>query len=171
MVILQEIARKRALGIPIDPDEDTYVDPFEKMKDVVSDDEDTSKKPDQVTWSYSQYMKALDREEVLNEVDENTFSSLMKQQQGEYIHTTTWFHFFFLFFPCMHLPYHFLFFFVFFSSSFFLFSFSFFCVRIYQTTAWFQCQMKQQLPVTLDWISGFQNVGLYFIGNILMWHE
>ena len=29
-----------------------------------------------VSWSYSKYMKAFDQEEVLNEVDESTFSSL-----------------------------------------------------------------------------------------------
>ena len=78
---LQEIAKKRAMGIPIDPDEESNegnTDPFERMANVSDDEDDGTKEA--VSWSYSQYIQAFDEEEVLNEVDEMTFSSLMSEE-------------------------------------------------------------------------------------------
>ena len=69
------------MGIPIDPDEESNegnTDPFERMANVSDDEDDGTKEA--VSWSYSQYIQAFDEEEVLNEVDEMTFSSLMSEE-------------------------------------------------------------------------------------------
>lgn len=45
---------------------------------MIVDDEDNGDKSEKqaVSWSYSQYMDAFDRENVLNHVDAQTFSTL-----------------------------------------------------------------------------------------------
>ena len=59
------------MGVPTDADGEDGFNPF-------TDDDAHAEKTDKssVSWSYSQYLNGLDKEEVLNQVDERTFSSL-----------------------------------------------------------------------------------------------
>ena len=76
------------MGLPLDglideEEADEYEDAF-KAGDAASDDgtiENMDNK-DNVTWSYSQYVQTLDKEDILNNVDEMTFSSLTLNSQG-----------------------------------------------------------------------------------------
>ena len=63
--------RRHAMGVPTDADGEDGFNPF-------TDDDAHAEKTDKssVSWSYSQYLNGLDKEEVLNQVDERTFSSL-----------------------------------------------------------------------------------------------
>ena len=88
LFFIQEIARKKAQGIRVTEDGDEVsdkgdggdeYDPF-----APNMDEFTMSDSKAVSWSYSKYMEALDGEEVLNEVDNNTFTDLSKIS-GEYI--------------------------------------------------------------------------------------
>lgn len=47
----------------------------EENFDPFAEGGDSSKTPSHLSWSYGQYMNALHREELLNEVDQSTFSS------------------------------------------------------------------------------------------------
>ena len=76
------MARRKALGLPTGEgggggDEEDDFDPFAKAQRVGSDDEaseDGAKGA--VSWSYGHYLKGLEKEEVLNSVDESTFATL-----------------------------------------------------------------------------------------------
>ncbi len=72
------------MGIPIEPGEedtsDVNADPFERYA-MISEDEE-AKKSEAMSWSYSQYMQALEEEEVLNDVDQNTFSSIISRPKS-----------------------------------------------------------------------------------------
>ena len=74
-VCLQEAARRAGM-------EDDEYDPFEKVargSDVDAMEDGTDK---HVSWSYSGYLNGLDQEEVLNNVDHETFSSLSSKGEG-----------------------------------------------------------------------------------------
>ncbi|XP_074640881.1 regulator of G-protein signaling 22-like [Tubulanus polymorphus] len=58
-------------------DEDTFADPFGEDRE---DEGDKSGK-EKLSWTYSQYLQALDQEETLNNVDESTFSTVSEQMQ------------------------------------------------------------------------------------------
>ncbi len=51
-------------------------DPFEKAEAGSEDGSTAGGVKESMSWSYSSYLQGLDKEEVLNEVDESTFSSL-----------------------------------------------------------------------------------------------
>lgn len=62
----------------MDPDEE--YDPFERLQWVLGDEGRTKQKADPVSWSYSSYIKALDKEEVMNNVDHKTFANARRSQ-------------------------------------------------------------------------------------------
>eukprot|EP00105_Crassostrea_gigas_P001535 XP_011413762.1 PREDICTED: regulator of G-protein signaling 22-like isoform X1 [Crassostrea gigas] len=79
-----EAERRAAEGLPPlgDEDEDDqFHDPFAMHRAPSQEDEDEGghggDTKDKISWSYSSYMAALHREDILNNTDESTFSSLM----------------------------------------------------------------------------------------------
>ena len=82
MIYLQEVERRAALGLPpLGEDEDVFHDPFKSQggESVEGDHEDER---DKISWSYSSYMAALEKEELLNNTDESAFSSLLTANTG-----------------------------------------------------------------------------------------
>lgn len=80
----KEAERRAAEGLPPlgDEDEDDqFHDPFAMHRAPSQEDEDEGghggDTKDKISWSYSSYMAALHREDILNNTDESTFSSLM----------------------------------------------------------------------------------------------
>ncbi|XP_023933546.1 regulator of G-protein signaling 22 isoform X1 [Lingula anatina] len=80
----KEAARRRALGLPPEgeegeDDEEEAYDPFASLKPKGKDEgeeEAVERDNGKVSWTYSQYMSAFAEEDVLNNTDESTFSSL-----------------------------------------------------------------------------------------------
>ena len=64
------------MGLPpdADPDEAAF-DPFDD-DDEAAEGASEGKDKAALSWSYSQYLHGFDKEDVLNDVDESTFSSL-----------------------------------------------------------------------------------------------
>lgn len=81
---LQEAERRAALGLPpLGEDEDVYHDPFKShATESVEGDHELDEK-DKISWSYSNYMAALEKEELLNNTDETSFSSLLTPNLGK----------------------------------------------------------------------------------------
>lgn len=78
--LFQEQERRLALGLSPGDDLEAYHDPFATKGEEGSEageEEDSHHDKEKVSWSYSTYLAALQREEVLNNTDESTFSSLM----------------------------------------------------------------------------------------------
>lgn len=83
LIVLQEEAKRKALGLPasgVPIDEEDY-DPFAKPGSRAGgvgeeDEEGGGGDKAAMSWSYSKYMKAFDQEEVMNDVDLETFSTL-----------------------------------------------------------------------------------------------
>ncbi|KAK3091838.1 hypothetical protein FSP39_023074, partial [Pinctada imbricata] len=80
----REAERRAALGLPpeIDEDDENFHDPFASYHAGSQEDEDEAGtthggEKDKISWSYSSYMAALQQEDILNNTDESTFSSLM----------------------------------------------------------------------------------------------
>ena len=88
MILTQELRRRQELGLPVGgADEEGadvgYSDIFRSVGGASEDGTlENMDNKDNMTWSYSQYIQALDREEVLNNVDEMTFSCLTLNSQG-----------------------------------------------------------------------------------------
>jgi len=59
-------------------EDDPYHDPFKTLggTDSVEGDADGDEK-DKITFTYSNYISALEKEELLNNTDESSFSSLL----------------------------------------------------------------------------------------------
>ncbi|KAK6179499.1 hypothetical protein SNE40_011844 [Patella caerulea] len=55
---------------------DVYVDPFKKFNEESVVDEEDYQEKDRMTWTYSNYMKALDEEDIMNNTNESIFSSV-----------------------------------------------------------------------------------------------
>ncbi|XP_056017621.1 regulator of G-protein signaling 22-like isoform X5 [Ostrea edulis] len=78
-----EAERRAAEGLPPlgDEDEDDqFHDPFAMHRAPSQEDEEEAghgDTKDKISWSYSSYMAALHKEDILNNTDESTFSSLM----------------------------------------------------------------------------------------------
>ncbi|XP_046585614.1 LOW QUALITY PROTEIN: regulator of G-protein signaling 22-like [Haliotis rubra] len=72
----KERERRIALGLPVDgeEDDDLFIDPFKAMDESEAELED--REGDKVSWTYSNYMRALEKEDLLNNTDESMFSSL-----------------------------------------------------------------------------------------------
>ena len=63
-------------------DEDVFHDPFKSHgADSVEGEHEVEEK-DKISWSYSNYMAALEKEELLNNTDETSFSSLLTANTG-----------------------------------------------------------------------------------------
>ncbi|XP_078317133.1 regulator of G-protein signaling 22-like isoform X10 [Crassostrea virginica] len=79
----KEAERRAAEGLPPlgDEDEDDqFHDPFAAHRAPSQEDEEEGghgDTKDKICWSYSSYMAALHKEDILNNTDESTFSSLM----------------------------------------------------------------------------------------------
>lgn len=83
-IFQKEAERRAAEGLPPlgDEDEDDqFHDPFAMHRAPSQEDEDEGghggDTKDKISWSYSSYMAALHKEDILNNTDESTFSSLM----------------------------------------------------------------------------------------------
>lgn len=63
---------------PLGEEEDVFHDPFKALggAESVEGDGDVEEK-DKIAWTYSNYMNALEREELLNNTDESSFTSLL----------------------------------------------------------------------------------------------
>ena len=67
----------------MDPEEGDY-DPFERLQRLDQEQRlKASSRTPPVSWSYSSYMKGLDKEDVLNNVDQTTFAAALKKGQSE----------------------------------------------------------------------------------------
>lgn len=64
------------MGLPVDgeEDDDLFIDPFKAMDESEAELED--REGDKVSWTYSNYIRALEKEDLLNNTDESMFSSL-----------------------------------------------------------------------------------------------
>ena len=72
-------------------EDDQFHDPFAAHRAPSQEDEEEGghgDTKDKICWSYSSYMAALHKEDILNNTDESTFSSLMsdtgKGSRGEH---------------------------------------------------------------------------------------
>ena len=78
--VCQENARRRALGLPVEGEDTDEHDPFSSGSNKQKEEEEKSEKGDaegqKVAWSYSSYMDALEKEDILNKTNEDTFSCL-----------------------------------------------------------------------------------------------
>ncbi|XP_064604416.1 regulator of G-protein signaling 22-like isoform X3 [Liolophura sinensis] len=76
----KEAARRQALGLPLEGDydePDNFHDPFATKAEgsEVGDDPGSAAGKDSISWTYSQYMAALQAEDILNHLDESSLSS------------------------------------------------------------------------------------------------
>ena len=59
-----------------------FHDPFKShVTESVEGEQEVDEK-DKISWSYSNYMASLEREELLNNTDETSFSSLLTPNTG-----------------------------------------------------------------------------------------
>ncbi|XP_069127158.1 regulator of G-protein signaling 22-like isoform X2 [Argopecten irradians] len=86
MPMLKEAERRAALGLAPGDDLEAYHDPFAHHQgegsEAGEEEEETGSK-DKISWSYSNYMNALHKEDILNNTDESTFSSLMSDSASQ----------------------------------------------------------------------------------------
>jgi len=79
-VIFQENARRRALGLPIEGEENRELDDpnleTAKKKEDEDDEKSETSEGQQVAWRYSSYMEGLNKENIVNKTSEETFSCL-----------------------------------------------------------------------------------------------
>ncbi|OWF36346.1 Regulator of G-protein signaling 22 [Mizuhopecten yessoensis] len=83
---LKEAERRAALGLAPGDDLEAYHDPFAHQQGEGSEggeEEEEVGTKDKISWSYSNYMNALHKEDVLNNTDESTFSSLMSDSASQ----------------------------------------------------------------------------------------
>ena len=79
----QEAERRAALGLPpLGEEEDLFHDPFKTPGAESVEGEQEAEEKDKISWSYSNYMAALEKEELLNNTDETSFSSLLTANTG-----------------------------------------------------------------------------------------
>ena len=79
----QEAERRAALGLPpLGEEEDVFHDPFKTPGAESVEGEQEAEEKDKISWSYSNYMAALEKEELLNNTDETSFSSLLTANTG-----------------------------------------------------------------------------------------
>lgn len=80
MISLKRAEERAALGLPPENEEE------EELQDQIAhmghhDDEEeehgTGSEKNKISWSYSGYMAALEKEDILNNTDESTFGSLL----------------------------------------------------------------------------------------------
>ncbi|XP_060077454.1 regulator of G-protein signaling 22-like [Ylistrum balloti] len=82
----EEAERRAALGLAPGDDLEAYHDPFAHHQgegSEVGEEEEESGVKDKISWSYSNYMNALHKEDILNNTDESTFSSLMSDSASQ----------------------------------------------------------------------------------------
>ncbi|XP_052256163.1 regulator of G-protein signaling 22-like isoform X3 [Dreissena polymorpha] len=75
----KEAERRAALGLPPLGEDDDFHDPFLALgagADSAEAEGDQDDK-DKISWTYSSYMNALEREELLNNTEESSFTSLL----------------------------------------------------------------------------------------------
>ncbi|XP_060585737.1 regulator of G-protein signaling 22-like isoform X3 [Ruditapes philippinarum] len=75
----REAERRAALGLPpLGEEDDVFHDPFKALGAPESVDGDgEGEEKDKISWTYSNYMNALEREELINNTDESSFTSLL----------------------------------------------------------------------------------------------
>ncbi|XP_053393937.1 regulator of G-protein signaling 22-like isoform X3 [Mercenaria mercenaria] len=78
-VKFREAERRAAMGLPpLGEEEDVFHDPFKALGGAESVEGDAEvEEKDKISWTYSNYMNALEREELLNNTDESSFTSLL----------------------------------------------------------------------------------------------
>ncbi|XP_033738546.1 regulator of G-protein signaling 22-like isoform X2 [Pecten maximus] len=81
----EEAERRAALGLAPGDDLEAYHDPFAHQQGEGSEmgEEEEVGGKDKISWSYSNYMNALHKEDILNNTDESTFSSLMSDSVSQ----------------------------------------------------------------------------------------
>ncbi|XP_052776517.1 regulator of G-protein signaling 22-like isoform X2 [Mya arenaria] len=74
----REAERRAALGLPPLGEDDEFHDPFKALAgaESVEGDGDGEDK-DKISWTYSSYVNGLEREQMLNNTDESSFTSLL----------------------------------------------------------------------------------------------
>ncbi|KAL4236453.1 GTPase activator [Mactra antiquata] len=75
----KEAERRAAMGLPpLGEEDDVFHDPFKALGGTESVEGDMEpEEKDKISWTYSNYMNALEREELLNNTDESSFTSLL----------------------------------------------------------------------------------------------
>jgi len=75
---LQEAERRAALGLPPLGEEEEH-DPFKALGSGAAESEggEGDGDGDRISFTYSSYMNALEREKIINNTDESSFTSLL----------------------------------------------------------------------------------------------